>query len=97
MAVRPIDGDALIEWFSPYLHTGEPIPADVVIEDIRSMPTLTPPNEWVSNGDKFRTMRDEDMARELGRPCPKGNTRECDKRCSQCWLEWLQQPVEEYT
>lgn len=45
MAVRPIDGDALIEWFRPYLHTGEPIPADVVIEDIRSMPTLTQPNE----------------------------------------------------
>ena len=45
MAVRPIDGNKLIEWFSPYLHTGEPIPADVVIEDIRSMPTLTPPNE----------------------------------------------------
>ena len=48
MAVRPIDGDALIEWFRPYLHTGEAIPPDVVIEDIRSMPTLTPPNEWVS-------------------------------------------------
>lgn len=45
MEVRPIDGNALIEWFSPYLHTDEPIPADVVIEDIRSMPTLTPPNE----------------------------------------------------
>ena len=45
---RAIDGDALIEWFSPYLHTGEPIPADVVIADIRSIPTLTPPNEWVS-------------------------------------------------
>ena len=45
MAVRPIDGTKLIEWFSPYLHTGEPIPADVVIEDIRSMPTLTPPND----------------------------------------------------
>ena len=45
MAVRPIDGNKLIEWFSPYLHTGEPIPADVVIEDIRSMPTLTQPNE----------------------------------------------------
>ena len=45
MAVHPIDGNKLIEWFSPYLHTGEPIPADVVIEDIRSMPTLTPPNE----------------------------------------------------
>lgn len=45
MEVRPIDGNALIEWFIPYLHTDEPIPADVVIEDIRSMPTLTPPNE----------------------------------------------------
>ena len=42
---RAIDADALIEWFSPYLHTGEAIPADAVIEDIRSMPTLTPPNE----------------------------------------------------
>ena len=48
MAVRPIDGNKLIEWFRPYLHTGEAIPADVVIEDIRSTPTLTPPNEWVS-------------------------------------------------
>ena len=45
MAVRPIDGNKLIEWFRPYLHAGEAIPADVVIEDIRSMPTLTPPNE----------------------------------------------------
>ena len=45
MAVRPIDGNTLIEWFRPYLHTGEAIPADVVIENIRSMPTLTPPNE----------------------------------------------------
>lgn len=45
MAVRPIDGNVLIEWFRPYLHTGEAIPADVVIEDIRSMPTITPQNE----------------------------------------------------
>lgn len=45
MAVRPIDGNKLIEWFSPYLHTGEPIPADVVIEYIKSMPTITPQNE----------------------------------------------------
>ena len=53
MAVRLIDGNKLIEWFSPYLHTGEPIPADVVIEDIRSMPTLTPPNEWVSVDERL--------------------------------------------
>lgn len=51
MTVRPIDGNVLIEWLRPYLHTGEAIPADVVNEDIRSMPTLTPPNEWVSVED----------------------------------------------
>ena len=55
MAVRPIDGNVLIEWFRPYLHTGEAIPADVVIEDIRSMPTLTPPNEWVSVDERLPT------------------------------------------
>ena len=55
MAVRPIDGNKLIEWFRPYLHTGEAIPADVVIEDIRSMPTLTPPNEWVSVEERLPT------------------------------------------
>ena len=55
MAVRPIDGNKLIEWFRPYLHTGEAIPADVVIEDIRSMPTLTPPNEWVSVDERLPT------------------------------------------
>ena len=53
MAVRPIDGNALIEWFSPYLHTGEAIAPDVVIEDIRSMPTLTPQNEWVSVDERL--------------------------------------------
>lgn len=47
---RAIDANKLIEWFSPYLHTGEPISADVIIEDIRSMPTLTPPNEPLTLG-----------------------------------------------
>ena len=42
---RLIDWNKLIEWCRPYLHTGESIPADVVIENIRSMTTLTPPNE----------------------------------------------------
>ena len=60
MAVRPIDGNALIEWLRPYLHSDEPIPADVVIEDIRSMPTLTPPNEWVSVEERLP----EDEARQ---------------------------------
>ena len=60
MAVRPIDGNALIEWFRPYLHTGEAIPADVVIEDIRSMHTLTQPNEWISVEERLP----EDEARQ---------------------------------
>ena len=66
MAVRPIDGNKLIEWFSPYLHTGEPIPADLVIEDIRSMPTLTPPNEPLTPCDvcKFSPPSSSD-----GKPC----------------------------
>lgn len=44
-----VNKSALIEWLRLYLHTGEPIPADVLISDIQMMPpTLTPQNEWVS-------------------------------------------------
>lgn len=70
MAIRPIDGNKLIEWFSPYLHTGEPIPADVVIEDIRSMPTLTPPNEWVSVEDAMPPEHDTVLCIVSGKPKP---------------------------
>ena len=66
MAVRPIDGNALIEWFRPYLHTGEAIPADVVIEDIRSMTTLTPPNEWVSVYDRLPEPGERVLATDCG-------------------------------
>ena len=66
MAVRPIDGNKLIEWFSPYLYTGEAIPADVVIEDIRSMPTLTPPNEWVSVYDRLPEPGERVLATDCG-------------------------------
>ena len=41
-----VSKSALIEWLRPYLHTGEPIPADVLISDIQMMPpTLTPQNK----------------------------------------------------
>ena len=47
-----VSKSALIEWRRPYIHTGEPIPADVLISDIQMMPpTLTPQNEWVSVED----------------------------------------------
>ena len=49
-----VNKSALIEWLRPYLHTGEPIPADVLISDIQMMPpTLTPQNEWVSVEDRM--------------------------------------------
>lgn len=79
---RAIDGNKLIEWFSPYLHTGEPIPADVVIEGIRSMPTLTPPNEpltleqlWESPHGKIKDSTLESIcnrANEIASRPPEG-------------------------
>ena len=49
-----VSKSALIEWLRPYLHTGEPILADVLISDIQMMlPTLTPQNEWVSVGERL--------------------------------------------
>ena len=48
--MRLIDVDVAIEYFKPYLHTDEPIPADVVIEGLRSMPTLTPQNGTLMRG-----------------------------------------------
>lgn len=75
MAVRPIDGNALIEWFRPYLHTGEAIPADVVIEDIRSMPTLTPPNEWVSVEDRLPELPNGSYCSTMVLTARKGNAK----------------------
>lgn len=48
----------------------------------------------MTNADRIRAMSDEELAYQFGAQCPKGRKRECDKRCSQCWLEWLQQPCE---
>ena len=50
--------------------------------------------EIITNADRIRDMSDEELAYQFGAQCPKGRKRECDKRCSQCWLEWLQQPCE---
>ena len=82
MAVRPIDGNVLIEWFRPYLHTGEAIPADVVIEDIRSMPTLTPPNEWVSVEGKLPELPKEKYCWVCVLGCRKSS-----KRCMPMFYE----------
>ena len=73
MEVRPIDGNALIKWFSPYLHTGEAIPVDVVIEDIRSMPTLTPPNEVLTCDGCYYLDRDPAPCAYCIRSKPEGD------------------------
>lgn len=57
---KAIDADRLIEWFAPYLHTGEPIPADVVIENIRAMPALPQPSgEPLTQADLNKMYFDE--------------------------------------
>lgn len=52
--------------------------------------------EPMTNADRIRCMRDEELSRQFGAQCPKENKRICDNKCHLCWLEWLQQPVEEY-
>ena len=52
--------------------------------------------EIITNADRIRAMSDEELAREFGRQCPKGNTQPCDS-CAHCWLYWLQQPAKENT
>lgn len=51
----------------------------------------------MTNADHIRAMSDEELALQFGANCPKENQRACDRACSKCWLEWLQQPAKEGT
>ena len=51
MEIRPIDANALIEWIMPYLHTGDTVEVDTILEDIKSQPTLSP--QWISVEDRL--------------------------------------------
>ena len=52
MAVRPIDGNELLKWCEKIIDQAcHPVTVqigEVFRDKVRSMPTLTPPNEWVS-------------------------------------------------
>ena len=52
MEVRPIDGNILRKWCEKIIdqacHPATVQIGGVFLDKVRSMPTLTPPNEWVS-------------------------------------------------
>ena len=50
-----------------------------------------------TNADRIRGLTDEELAKEFIRHicCPPMKRRHCpDMPCCECWLNWLQQPVE---
>lgn len=51
MEIRPIDANALIEWIMPYLHTGDTVEVDTILEDIRAQPTIS--QQWISVEDRL--------------------------------------------
>ena len=56
---RPIDGDALKRWCEKIIdqacHPATVQIGEVFLDKVRSMPTLTPPNEWVSVEERLPT------------------------------------------
>jgi hypothetical protein len=67
MAVRPVDGNELVDTLkqivSDYTSHGmypSAFPIEYAIEIVEKMPTLTPPNEWVSVEERLP----EDEARQ---------------------------------
>ena len=54
--------------------------------------------EIVTNGDKIRAMTDDELADEIRfkQTCPESGSELCSSfTCHECWVNWLQQPVEE--
>ena len=51
---------------------------------------------YTTNADRIRGLTDEELAKEFIRHvCPPMERRHCpDMPCYECWLNWLQQPVE---
>lgn len=52
---------------------------------------------YISNADRIRGLTDDELAKEFIRHvcCPPMKRRHCpDIPCYECWLNWLQQPVE---
>ena len=49
-----------------------------------------------TNGDRIRTMTDEEMSNRLSKViCPNVSEECCHTSCKECWLSWLKAPVED--
>lgn len=73
MAVRPIDGNELVDTLnqivSDYTSHGmypSTFPVEYVIGIVEKMPTLTPPNEWVSVYDRLPEPGERVLATDCG-------------------------------
>ena len=68
MAVRPIDGDALKNQIRHMPRTINPdlVQYSLVKAIIADMPTLTPPNEWVSVYDRLPEPGERVLATDCG-------------------------------
>ena len=70
MEVRPIDGNILRKWCEKIIdqacHPATVQIGEVFLDKVRSMPTLTPPNEWVSVEEKLPEPGERVLATDCG-------------------------------
>lgn len=93
-AARILDPETSQEALAPYAHDCQ-LRLAVTEEACTVAAKVLRGPDVRTNADRIRAMSDEELARQFGAQCPKKVKRVCDKRCHLCWLEWLQQPVEE--
>ena len=107
MAVRPIDGNLLAKWCEKIIdqacHPATMQIGEVFLDKVRSMPTLTPPNEWVSveerlpeynpgTGAKSYWVAKKDNAgnwqMKIAQYCDYGYAMTMDAETEVTWRDW---------
>lgn len=107
MEVRPIDGNILRKWCEKIIdqacHPATVQIGEVFLDKVRSMPTLTPPNEWVSveerlpeynpgTGAKSYWVAKKDNAgnwqMKIAQYCDYGYAMTVDAETEVTWRDW---------